>query len=215
MVGMIFMNIINGGIDTNIIYNTETKFFYLIYINDNNQDDDEIRRYTKEEIPEEQKKNTEIFLNYYQALLKKRKKIENKDENSSFKEQNSFSQSNQKSEQNSLSNESSIISQNRVLDKSNLIYVRNIINKKEASILFLSDQTKEAIFKDKIKILISEINKKIQIINKDNEINVVSANNIFENSNNVFIKRIQYIKNSIFQEIKSNLHDNIKENNQN
>ena len=149
-----------------------------------------------------------IFLLY----LQKRKKIEVKDENLSIKEQNISSQSTNKSEQNSLSNENSIISQNRVLDKTNLIYVRKIITNTEASILFLSDKTIEAIFKDKIKILISDINKKIEFINQDNKINVVSTLNVFQNSSYDFTKRLAFIKKAIFRDIKNNLKANITEN---
>jgi len=208
MTGIIFKNKENGSIETNIIYNTETKFFYLINTNGNNQDDDEIRKYTKEGIQEEQKDEMIIFLLY----LQKRKKIEVKDENLSIKEQNISSQSTNKSEQNSLSNENSIISQNRVLDKTNLIYVRKIITNTEASILFLSDKTIEAIFKDKIKILISDINKKIEFINQDNKINVVSTLNVFQNSSYDFTKRLAFIKKTIFRDIKNNLKANITEN---
>ena len=208
MTGIIFKNKENGSIETNIIYNTETKFFYLINTNGNNQDEDEIRKYTKEGIQEEQKDEMIIFLLY----LQKRKKIEVKDENLSIKEQNISSQSTNKSEQNSLSNENSIISQNRVLDKTNLIYVRKIITNTEASILFLSDKTIEAIFKDKIKILISDINKKIEFINQDNKINVVSTLNVFQNSSYDFTKRLAFIKKTIFRDIKNNLKANITEN---
>ena len=208
MTGIIFKNKENGSIETNILYNTETKFFYLINTNGNNQDDDEIRKYTKEGIQEEQKDEMIIFLLY----LQKRKKIEVKDENLSIKEQNISSQSTNKSEQNSLSNENSIISQNRVLDKTNLIYVRKIITNTEASILFLSDKTIEAIFKDKIKILISDINKKIEFINQDNKINVVSTLNVFQNSSYDFTKRLAFIKKAIFRDIKNNLKANITEN---
>ena len=147
-------------------------------------------------------------------ILKKKKNIEFKDESLSIKEQNNFSQNIIKNEQNSFSNENSIISQNRVLDKSNLIYIRNIIVHSEVTLLFLSDQTIEAIFKDKIKILISKSNDKIEIINQDNKINAVSANNVFQNSNNNFTKKLNFIKNVIFKDIKNKWLEKIKENNQ-
>ena len=173
---------------------------YHIKIDENNEDDDEIRRYTIEEIPNQLKNKVNLFLEYYILILKKKKKIEIEDEISSIKEQNNFSQSNKISELFSLSNEDSIISQNRVLDKSNLIYIRNIIVHKRVDILFLSDQTIEAIFKDKIKILISKNNDKIEIINKDNKIIAVSTNNVFQNSNIDFTKRLAFIKNAVLKE---------------
>ena len=114
-----------------------------------------------------------------------------------------------------MSNENSIISQNRVLDKTNLIYVRKIITNTEASILYLSDKTIEAIFKDRIKILISDINKKIEFITQDNKINAVSSINVFNNSSYDFTKRLEYIRKTMFKDIKNNLYANIKENNQN
>jgi len=215
IIGMIAKNKEGESIDINMIYNTETKFFYLIKIDENNEDDDEIRRYTIEEIPNQLKNKVNLFLEYYILILKKKKKIEIEDEISSIKEQNNFSQSNKISELFSLSNEDSIISQNRVLDKSNLIYIRNIIVHKRVDILFLSDQTIEAIFKDKIKILISKNNDKIEIINKDNKIIAVSTNNVFQNSNIDFTKRLEFIKDTILKGIKNKWSYKIKENNQN
>ena len=99
------MNKNDRSFDINIIYNTETKIFYVININEDNEDDDEIKGYIKEEVPEELKKKIDILLKYYQLRLKQT----NKEEKSSIKEQNSFSQSSKKSGQNSLSNENSII----------------------------------------------------------------------------------------------------------
>ena len=165
------------------------------------------------QIPEKLKNKTEIFINYYQLLLKKKKKIEIKDKNPSIKKQNSFSQNTKLSEKNSLSNENSTRGQNRVIDKSNLIYVRKIISYKEdLTILFLSDKTVEAIFKDKIKILISESKDKIQIIDQDNKINVISAINIFNNPNYDFSNRIKFIKKAMINDIKSKTFNINKEN---
>jgi hypothetical protein len=42
------------------------------------------------------------------------------------------------------------------------VYVREIITDKEVTILFLSDRTVEAIFKDKVKILISDIKEYVE-----------------------------------------------------
>jgi len=199
-------------IDINMIYNTETKYFYFIKIGDNIEDDI-LERYTEEEIPENLKRPKEILLNYYNLNLKKRKNIEVKDENVLIKEENSFPSTN-KSEGNSLSNENSIISQNRFTDKKNLIYVRKILVKKKVTIFFLSDQTIEAYFIDKIKILISEIIQKIEIINLNNEINVVSETNAFQNPNNDFTFRLRMIKTIIFKDISDMASKNSKENNQ-
>ena len=213
IIGMIVKNKDNGSIENNMIYNTETKCFYFIKINEENADDDEIKRYTKKQIPEKLKNKTEIFINYYQLLLKKKKKIEIKDKNPSIKKQNSFSQNAKLSEKNSLSNENSARGQNRVIDKSKLIYVRKIISYKEdLTILFLSDKTVEAIFKDKIKILISESKDKIQIIDQDNKINVISAINIFNNPNYDFSNRIKFIKKAMINDIKSKTFNINKEN---
>jgi len=213
IIGMIAKNKKDGSFDFNMIYNTETKFFYLIKIDEKNEEDDEIKRYSKEEIPDKLKKNVELFLNYYKLLLKKKKNIEIKDENPSIKEQNNFSQNKKINEQNSLSYENSIISQNRVEDKTNLIYVRNMIAQREVTILFLYGGNIEAFFKDKIKILISDRNDKIEIINQDNKINVVSATNIFQNPNIDFTARLKYIKNIIFKNIKNKWSKKISENN--
>jgi hypothetical protein len=71
IIGMIFKN---EGKNINMIYNTETEFFYLINIDDYDKDNDVISKYTKEEIPDELKKDVKIFLNYFQLLLKKKDK---------------------------------------------------------------------------------------------------------------------------------------------
>ena len=198
------MNKENGSFDINMIYSKETKFFYHININKDNEEDDEndeIQRYTKEEIPEKLKKYADLILNYYDFLLKKRNNIEVKDENPTIKEQKSFSQSTEKSEQNSLSNENSIISQHKVEDKNNLIYVRKLITYKSVTILYLSDNTIETIFGDKKKILMSEINQKIEIIGQDNKISVVSTINALQNSNIDFTNRLKFIRKIIYKNI--------------
>ena len=184
---------------------------YHININKDNEEDDEndeIKRYTKEEIPEELKKYADLILKNYDLLLEKRNNIEVKDEIPTIKEQNSFSQSTEKKEQNSLSNENSIISKHRVVDNNNLIYVRKLITYKSVTILYLSDKTIEAIFSDKIKILISEINTKIEIIGKDNKINIVSSINAFQNSNINFTNRLKLIRKIIYKKITKNLSEN-------
>jgi len=213
IVGMILKNNIDKKI--NMIYNTETKIFYHININEDNEDGDgdEIKKYTKEEIPENLKKYANLIIEYYNLRLEKRKSIKAKEENS-IKEQYSTSHSSKKSEQNSLSNENSIISQNRVFDKNNLIYVRDILSHKESAmvtLLFLSDKTIEAIFADKYKILLCEAKDKIEIINKDNEINVVSSNYVFLNSNIEFKKRLKLIRSILYRNIRSKWLVNIKE----
>jgi hypothetical protein len=208
--GMIFKN---EGKNINMTYNRETEFFYVINIDDYDMDKDVICKYTKEEIPDELKKYAKIFLNYFQLLLKKKEKegnIEENDEDISIEEQISFSQSN---EENSFSNENSIISQDKVLDKTNLVYVREIITDKEVTLLFLSDRTIEAIFKDKVKILISDIKDNIEIIKKNNEIILISLQNAFKNSNHDFISRIKYIRRKIYkyftEKLKIQINNNI------
>ena len=208
---MSFKNNKNGSIGINMIYNKETKIFYHIIANEDNEDEyenDEIQGYTKEDIPEKLKKYADLILVYYDLVLKKKNNIEVKDENSSIKKQNSFSQSTQKSKQDSISNESSIISQNKVSDKSNLIYVRKLINYKSVNILFLSDKTIEAIFGDKIKILMSESSQKIQILDQDNKINVVSSINVIQNSNIDFTNRLKFIRKITFKTITKKLSEN-------
>ena len=211
IIGMTFKINKNGSIGINMIYNKETKIFYHIIANEDNEDEyenDEIQGYTKEDIPEKLKKYADLILVYYDLVLKRKNNIEVKDENSSIKKQKSFYQSTQKSEQDSISNESSIISQNKVSDKSNLIYVRKLINYKSVNILFLSDKTIEAIFGDKIKILMSESSQKIQILDQDNKINVVSSINVIQNSNIDFTNRLKFIRKITFKTITKKLSEN-------
>ena len=58
IIGMIFKIKKTGNI--NMIYNTKSKIFYHININENNKDD-EIKSYKKEELPEELKKYSNFF----------------------------------------------------------------------------------------------------------------------------------------------------------
>ena len=93
-----------------------------------------------------------------------------------------------------------------MLEETFLIYVRKIIYDKEVAIvtiLFLSDKTIEAIFSDKIKILISQIKHKIEIINQDNKISVVSTKNVFQNSNIDFKERLKLIRAIIYKNISN------------
>ena len=195
--------------DINMIYNTETKFFYLIKVDEDNIEDDILERYTEEEIPEDLKKVSELFLSYYKSNLKRKKNIEVKDENLSFKVKENSLPSTQKSEENS------IISQNRIQDKSNLVYVRSIIVYKQVSLLYLSDKTLEAIFTDKVKILLSDINQKIEIMDQYNNINVISTMNAFQNSNVNFTDRLKLIKKVMYNNIWEKSSEKNKENNQN
>ena len=143
--------------------------------------------------------NVEKFLKLYKLFLKKRANCKDNDENASIEEQIFFSQN---SELSSFSNENSIISQNRVLDKTNLIYVRKIIFDKIATILFLSDGTLEAIFKDKVKILISDNNDKIEILSQNNKVNVISVFSAFKTSNYTFTHRIKIIQKFLLINLK-------------
>ena len=189
IIGIIFND--NEGENINMLYNTETELFYHININ---EDNDEIKKYMKKEIPDELKKNVQIFLKIYELSLKKKAKIKANDENASTEEQIS--------ELNSLSNENSIISQNRVLDKDNLIYVRKIIFDKNANVFFLSDRTIEAYFVDKYKILISEINDKIEIIQEYNKINVIDYKSAFKTSNHDLNRRMKYLRKLLYKNAK-------------
>jgi hypothetical protein len=200
--------------DINMIYNTETKFFYLIKVDEDNIEDDILERYTEEEIPEKQKKVKDLLLYYYNLSQKKKKNIEVKDESLSIKEENSFSQSTQKSEENSLSNKNLIISEQRAIDKRNFLYVRRLLIKQKVSILFFSDQTIESIFTDKIKILMSELNSKIQIIDQNNQIIVISAMNSLQNDNHDFTSRLKMVKKTIYNDVTSMISEKKKETNQ-
>ena len=201
--------------EINMTYNTETKIFSVIKIDEDNDTNDIIERYTEEEIPEKQKTVKDLLLYYYNLSLKKKKNNEVKDENLSFKEENSFSLSTKKSEEDSLSNKNLIISENRTSDKSNLIYLRKILIKQKVTILFFSDQSIEAIFTDKIKILMSELNNKIQIIDQNNKIIVISAMNALQNDNRDFTSRLKMVKKTIYNDITSMIYVKRKETNQN
>ena len=200
--------------DVNMIYNTETKFFFLINIDEDNVINDKIEKYTKKEIPENLKKFVDILLNYYNINQKKKKDIQFKDENSSIREEeNNLSQSTKKSEEKS-SNENSIISQNRVSEKPILTYVRKISFNKKVIIINLSDNTIESIFRDRFKILMREGYNKIEIIDENNKIYVISTNNAFQNDNNDFVGRLKIIKKVMFINIKTKSADKINEENQ-
>ena len=198
-----------------MIYNTETNIFTIIKIDEDDESNDIIESYTEEEIPEKQKKVKDLLLYYYNLTLKKKKNIEVKDENLSIKEENSFSQSTQKSEGNSLSNKNLIISEQRAIDKTNFLYVRRLLIKQKVSILFLSGQIIESIFTDKFKIIMSELNSKIQIIDQNNQIIVIPASNSLQNDNHDFTSRLKMVKKIIYINVTSMIFEKKKEPNQN
>lgn len=202
--------------DINMIYNTETKYFYHITVDEDNIEDDKLVRYTKEDFPKDLKKVIDIFFKYYLSRQKRKKNSEVKDENLSFNDGNSFT-STKMGEEDSLSNEntSSIISQYRIQEKSNLIYVRNIVTYKNVTLLYLSDLTIEAFFSDKVKILLSEINPKIEIIDEYNNCKVISTSNAYQNSNVYFTHRLKMIKNVMYNKIRVGCFERNKEDNLN
>ena len=220
IVGMIYNNFQKNkgkqNADINMIYNTETKYFYHIIVDEDNIEDDKLVRYTKEDFPKDLKKVIDIFFKYYLSRQKRKKNSEVKDENLSFNDGNSFT-STKMGEEDSLSNEntSSIISQNRIQEKSNLIYVRNIVTYKNVTLLYLSDLTIEAFFSDKVKILLSEINPKIEIIDEYNNCKVISTSNAYQNSNVYFTHRLKMIKNVMYNKIRVGCFERNKEDNLN
>jgi len=220
IVGMIYNNFQKNkgkqNADINMIYNTETKYFYHITVDEDNIEDDKLVRYTKEDFPKDLKKVIDIFFKYYLSRQKRKKNSEVKDENLSFNDGNSFT-STKMGEEDSLSNEntSSIISQNRIQEKSNLIYVRNIVTYKNVTLLYLSDLTIEAFFSDKVKILLSEINPKIEIIDEYNNCKVISTSNAYQNSNVYFTHRLKMIKNVMYNKIRVGCFERNKEDNLN
>ena len=220
IVGMIYNNFQKNkgkqNADINMIYNTETKYFYHITVDEDNIEDDKLVRYTKEDFPKDLKKVIDIFFKYYLSRQKRKKNSEVKDENLSFNDGNSFT-STKMGEEDSLSNEntSSIISQYRIQEKSNLIYVRNIVTYKNVTLLYLSDLTIEAFFSDKVKILLSEINPKIEIIDEYNNCKVISTSNAYQNSNVYFTHRLKMIKNVMYNKIRVGCFERNKEDNLN
>ena len=105
---------------------------------------------------------------------------------------------------NNIFDDISINNLNEKEKEKKLVYIKNYINDKKVKLLILSDDTKHAIFNDKIQILISE---KIEIqmigyMDKNKKKTFLSLVNIMKNSNKDLVKRLKYIKYLSFKNLK-------------
>ena len=192
-----------------LIYNSDTNIIYEII------NEDKIKSYEIEKIPENLKRQCDDFITYHNKTKQKKNEIlnnknkieiyENDDTNLSIISKETLSHTEDNSiSSNNIFDDISINNLNETEKEKKLVYIKNYINDKKVKLLILSDDTKHAIFNDKIQILISE---KIEIqmigyMDKNKKKTFLSLVNIMKNSNKDLVKRLKYIKYLSFQNLK-------------
>ena len=182
-----------------MILNKKDKLLYNIIKTDNNKE--KIEKYNIDEYPENLKNKYELFIKYYENVLKKRKHINNEsNKDSCIINQNPLSKENisENSKTNS-ENESSIIKQEEIDDGEidiNLFYVKDCREENKTYFLQLSDDTRQIIFFDKSEILLHNKKDKVLFIDKNRNKIFVPIFNILNNSSKELKDRLQYIKDS-------------------
>ena len=144
-----------------LIYNSDTNIIYEII------NEDKIKSYEIEKIPENLKRQCDDFITYHNKTKQKKNEIlnnknkieiyENDDTNLSIISKETLSHTEDNSiSSNNIFDDISINNLNEKEKEKKLVYIKNYINDKKVKLLILSDDTKHAIFNDKIQILISE-----------------------------------------------------------
>ena len=171
-------------------YNTA----YCIKIYDNKEPNkDEKILFDIDNCPEYLNDKFQTFQNYNDEISSKKQL-------NLFNKKSSFSQS-----------DNSIKSQISLDNNRELFYIRNIFKEKHAYFIHLSDNNRQTIFDDKIKIIVSDQDELVVIIDKENNLTTVSFNNIFNNPNYNLVKRIKYIRNTQIKDIKNKVKEKLNQ----
>ena len=175
-IGIIYKNE-NNNINEYLL-NSETNKFYEINIV-LNKEEDEINIYNDiQECSTYLKKKFEQLIEYDKIVTIKTKKKENKYMSTNFKDS---------------------------ADKTKLVYINQFFEEKYATLVFLSDETKQTIFKDKCEILLSEKKNILGSIDKDRNMSIIPLYKISNISNNNFTKRFKYIHKISYEYIKNKI----------
>ena len=202
----------NGYNGLKLIFNSDNDTIYEI-INDN--DEDKIKTYKIENIPEEISEKFNEFMKYHNRIKTKlysKENEENKNEDNEIQKNSINSITEESSIQNedlstTLNNkDNSILSINNTKEKEKeLIYITHYIKEKYAKFLFLSDMTKQIIFKDKIEVLISDKKEVVGYVDKFKKRSFIDLINIMKNPNKDLKIRLKYIRQINYNDIKTKM----------
>lgn len=176
-------------------------YWIKIYVNED-QKKDKINLINQNNCPENLKDKLNIFLDYNIKIL---------DQKQLFNKKNSFSQQSDIYLDSSSEGKNSIYSQQSIEINIKLLYIRYILKEKLANFIYLSDNTRQIIFDDKSQIIVSEKDEKVGIIDKSNNLTIISLQNIFNNPNTKLVKKIKYIRRTQFNVIKKKMLKKLNE----
>ena len=234
--GIIFQNenVDNSYDESRMILNEKINKFYAIKTVPEDEEDI-IEDYDKESCPEELKKKFEEFLKYIDLVKEKKSNI---DSLSSISKQNqdlekesplsiSYNESsestiineneknNEKNEINEINenneNSESIKERKSSIEEIPLIYVKHVMIEKHGIFILLSNNVKQVIFHDKVEILLLEEKGIIGHLSRKKELTVIPIHNVLRNPNHTFAKRMKYIRQMSFLNIKDKLKKKLDE----
>jgi hypothetical protein len=199
---------------THLIFNSDYNILYEI------NNDDEINSYEADKCPDNLKEKFDEFMTYHiktknainRAENAKNHKNENTEKNSEKNENNSISEVTlSQSEENSISSKTNCndisINTSKEKEKPILVYIKCYMKSNKATILILSDNTIQAVFKDKSQILIGDQEKKEIVINIDVNKNktLLPLSNILNNSNKELVEKLRLIRKIGMKTVRENI----------
>jgi len=173
--------------------NSSTTYYIKIYPNEDPNTDEKIQ-FEKDECPENLNDKFQKFKKYNEEILSN--KLLN-----FYSKKSSFSKND-----NSIKSQRSFDSNKEI---SELFYIRNVFKEKFAYFIYLSDNNRQFIFDDKIQIVISDEEELIEIIDKENNLTIISSQNIYNNPNTNLVKRMRYIRKAQLNNIKNKVNHKI------
>ena len=199
---------------THLIFNSDDNILYEI------NNDDEINSYEVDKCPDNLKEKFDEFMTYHiktknainRAENAKNHKNENTEKNSEKNKNNSISEVTlSQSEENSISSKTNSndisINTSKEKEKTILVYIKCYMKSNKATILILSDNTIQAVFKDKSQILIGDQEKKEIVINIDVNKNktLLPLSNILNNSNKELVEKLRLIRKIGMKTVRENI----------
>ena len=203
-----------------LLLNEKTQEFYEIKISEN---EDEINKYNVDQCPENLASHLERFQNYIIKINKMKKEKENKDDKDNsiltLETFSSKSTHNQEDESTSIMDEQSVSENGEKANEDNkeieYLYIKKFTEHKYATFILLSDGIKQIIFKDKVEIFIIDKEEEIEYVDRDKKRKSLSLINAMKNSNKDLNKRLRYIKQVNFKEVKEKINKKINMNRNN
>lgn len=137
------------------------------------------------------------------------KEFKNKLNKSRISEINGNNEINEINENNE--NSESIKERKSSIEEIPLIYVKHVIIEKHGIFILLSNNVKQVIFHDKVEILLLEEKGIIGHLSRKKELTVIPIHNVLRNPNHTFAKRMKYIRQMSFLNIKDKLKKKLDE----